>query len=154
MKRLLLILTVVCALLLSGCDAGREFAKNTDRVAALIGVGQQLVQRQTEINEMSATTGLQIAQTLLQLNTLNRELIDEGQRYLSNDRKRLELTEDGKTRLLVIASSTQTVISSLLSNPEFGKLSPTARQQWLETLRALSDSVKTTIKLIQTVEAK
>jgi hypothetical protein len=138
----------------SGCDAGREFVKNTDRVAALIGVGQQLITRQTELREMSPTTGVLIAQTLLQLNTLNTQLIDEGQRYVSVDGKRLEINGDGKTRLLSIANSAQTVVSSLLTNPEFGNLSPAQRQQWIETLRAISDTLQTTIRLIQTVEAK
>lgn len=146
--------SILCMMvfLLAGCDKSKEFAKSLDRVSGYIETGLALVDRQTAIGQMDKSTGLAAATALKEVNTLNGELIAEAKKYKSADGQRLELTGDGKAKLLAIVGSSRTVATNLLNNPDFLKTSPEKRAQLTSLVRDLADTLAALAELVAAIK--
>ena len=136
-----------------GCDKSKEFAKTTDRVAGYVAAGLTLVDRQTSTGEMSNETGLVIVNALNRVNTLNREMVTEAQKYVTPGGD-LALTADGKTRLLTILGSSQTAVTSLVNDPNFLKLPAAKRQEVSVLVLDLTNTIKAMVALVEAVKIK
>ncbi len=139
--------------LTTGCDKSKEFAKTTDRVAGYVAAGLTLVERQTATGEMSKETGLVIINALDQVNTLNRELVAEAQKY-TTPAGDLALTADGRTRLLTILGSTKTIATNLVNDPNFLKLSEAKRQEVTLLIQDLTNTITAAASLVEAVRVK
>ncbi len=146
--------SILCMMvfLLAGCDKSKEFAKSLDRVSGYVETGLALVDRQTAIGQMDKSTGLAAATALKEVNTLNGELIAEAKKYKSADGQRLELTGDGKAKLLAIVGSSRTVATNLLNNPDFLKTSPEKRAQLTSLVRDLADTLAALAELVAAIK--
>jgi len=146
--------SILCMIvfLLAGCDKSKEFTKSLDRVSGYVETGLALVDRQTAIGQMDRATGLAAATALKEINTLNGALIAEAKKYKSADGQRLELTGDGKAKLLAIAGSGKTVAINLLNNPEFLKTSPEKRAQLTNLIRDLADTLSALAELVNAIK--
>lgn len=136
-----------------GCDKSKEFAKTTDRVAGYVAAGLTLVERQTTTGEMSKETGLVIVNALDQVNTLNRELVAEAQKY-TTPAGDLALTADGRTRLLTILGSTKTIATNLVNDPNFLKLPEAKRQEVTLLIQDLTNTITAAASLVEAVRVK
>lgn len=136
-----------------GCDKSKEFAKTTDRVAGYVAAGLTLVERQTTTGEMSKETALVIVNALDQVNTLNRELVVEAQKY-TTPAGDLALTADGRTRLLTILGSTKTIATNLVNDPNFLKLPEAKRQEVTLLIQDLTNTITAAASLVEAVKIK
>ncbi len=154
-------LSVVIAfscILSSACgDSGREFVKNTDRVAGYIGTGLSMVNRLEGDGTLSTAGALQATKVLKQLDLANRELITVAKSYKVTDASgntKIELPADGKARLLAILDSSTTAINSLISNPEVLKIDAGKRKQIVDLLNSLNLTMKSLIDLVNAAKQK
>lgn len=133
----------------SACDRSRELAANLDRTAGYLDTAAALVANQVTAGTISETTGAAIVTDLRQVNRLNADLISTARGYLTADGS-LRLTGDGQARLLAIVGSARQVISSRLSDPEFSKLTPSARVEIERNLREVEKLLALVTETIKT----
>ena len=134
------------------CDPGRELAKNTARAAGAISSGLALVDQQTTSGQMSRETGLRILAALEASNKINGQLTDEAKKYVSADGKRLELTGDGKLKLLQIGASGQGVITALLNDPAFTSLPSERRAAYVAFAQTINNSFSAIVQLVAAIK--
>lgn len=153
MKRYTAILmSLALSLCLAGCDKSKEFAKSLDRVAGYVDTGLQLVDRQTTAGQWSKDTGITIVTGLRAVNTINGQLIAEAKKYKSADGQRLELTGDGKTKLLQIVGSNKKVATDLLNNPSFLSIPADKRKEITLLISDLSNAINAVAELISAIQ--
>lgn len=150
MRRLILIFSMI--LFLAGCDKSKEFAKSLDRVSGYVDTGLQLIDRQTAAGQMSKETGIAAATALQEINTFNGQLIAETKKYQSADGQRLELTGDGKAKILAIVQSSKTVATNLLNNPDFLKTPEEKRRQLTLLVRDISETITALAELAAAIK--
>jgi len=133
-SKLLILALVIVTGTAATCDKSKQLAINLDRTSGYLDTVGALVANQVTAGTISENTGAAIVADLRQINRLNADLISTAREYLTADGS-LRLTGDGQTRLLALVGSARQVISSRLSDPEFSKLSPAARQDIERNLR-------------------
>jgi len=133
---------------LTACEKDKEYAKTLDRVSGYVNAGIQLVDRQTGTGEMSKETGIVITTSLVQINELNRQLITVSQSYISKDGQRLELTGDGKTKILSILISSRTIANELVNNPVFKAIPDAKRRQYTILIDDLVGTIASITELV------
>lgn len=144
------------SLLGSGCDqSGRGLVLNLHRAAGYLSTATTILERQTSTGAISRETGAKIAGDLLTLNKVNADLVVAIKPFLSPDGQRLELTGDGRAKVLSILGAARGVIFSRLSDPEFLLLSPAQRQEITAIYQALDGLILVSVEIVSTAkEAK
>ena len=134
-----------------GCsNDGKQFAATTDRIAGYVSTGLTLVDQQTSTGLMSRDTGAAIVVALRSVNTLNAQVIEEGKRYVDPTTGNINLTADGKVKLVDILNSSTQIAVTLTQDDRILKLSQTQREQILGIIGGIN---ATTSSLIQLVKA-
>ena len=151
MNRLSIAALSLLLVVTSACDRSRELAANLDRTAGYLDTAGALVANQVTAGTISTSTGSAIVADLRQVNRLNADLISTARGYLAADGS-LRLTGDGQARLLAIVGSARQVISSRLLDPEFSKLSPSARLEIERNLREVEKLLELVTETIQTAK--
>lgn len=136
----------------TACTSDKEYAKTLDRVSGYVGSGLALVDRQTSTGEMSKETGYVIANSLNQINELNGQLITESKKYISPYGQKLQLTVDGKTKILTLLASSQKIANDLVSNPTFAAIPDAKRQQYVILINDLTGTIAALAELVNAVK--
>lgn len=149
---------VAFSLLFTACgDPGREFVKNTDRVAGYVGTGLTMVNRLEGDGSISTAAALKATQALNQVNIANRELIQVAKSYKVTDaagNTKIVLPEEGSARLLAILDSSTNTINTLISNPDFTNINPNTRKQIVDLLNSLNATLKSLVDLVAAAKKK
>ena len=99
---------------------------------------------------MARDTGAAIVVALRSVNTLNGQVIEEAKRYVDPNTGAINLTADGKVKLLDILNSSTQIAVTLTQDDRILKLSQTQREQILGIIGGIN---ATTSSLIQLVKA-
>ena len=136
----------------TACEKDKEFVKTLDRVAGYVNVGLKLVERQTISGEMSKETGIVIVTSLVQINDLNKQLIEVTQGYVSQDGTKLELTGDRKIKILSILMSSRTIALDLVNNPNFKAVPEGKRREYTILIDQIVGTIGSLTDLIKVIE--
>ena len=151
------LLTVIFGLCLAdaGCsDDGKQFAATTDRIAGYVSTGLTIVEQQTSTGLMSRDTGAAIVVALRSVNTLNAQVILEGQRYIDPNTGKINLTADGKVKLIDILNSSTQIAATLTQDDRILKLSQTQREQILGIIGGINATTGSLIQMVQAAKEK
>jgi len=152
-----LLLTAILGLCLAGAgcsDDGKQFAATTDRIAGYVSTGLTIVEQQTSTGLMSRDTGAAIVVALRSVNTLNAQVILEGQRYVDPNTGKINLTADGKVKLLDILNSSTQIAATLTQDDRILKLSQTQREQILGIIGGINATTGSLIQLVKAAKEK
>ena len=153
MKKFLLIALVSLASF--GCsNDGKQFAATTDRIAGYVSTGLTLVDQQTSTGLMSRDTGAAIVVALRSVNTLNAQVIEEGKRYVDPNTGAINLTADGKVKLLDILNSSTQIAVTLTQDDRILKLSQAQREQILGVIGGINATTSSLIQLVKAAKEK
>jgi len=153
----ILLLTVILGLCLAGAGCsndGKQFAATTDRIAGYVSTGLTIVEQQTSTGLMSRDTGAAIVVALRSVNTLNAQVILEGQRYVDPNTGKINLTADGKVKLLDILNSSTQIAATLTQDDRILKLSQTQREQILGIIGGINATTGSLIQLVKAAKEK
>lgn len=152
-----LLLTAILGLCLAGAgcsDDGKQFAATTDRIAGYVSTGLTIVEQQTSTGLMSRDTGAAIVVALRSVNTLNAQVILEGQRYVDPNTGKINLTADGKVKLIDILNSSTQIAATLTQDDRILKLSQTQREQILGIIGGINATTGSLIQLVKAAKEK
>jgi hypothetical protein len=153
MKKFLLIALVSLASF--GCsNDGKQFAATTDRIAGYVSTGLTLVDQQTSTGLMSRDTGAAIVVALRSVNTLNAQVIEEAKRYVDPTTGAINLTADGKVKILDILNSSTQIAVTLTQDDRILKLSQTQRDQILGIIGGINATTSSLIQLVKAAKEK
>ena len=153
MKKFLLIALVSLASF--GCsNDGKQFAATTDRIAGYVSTGLTLVDQQTSTGLMSRDTGAAIVVALRSVNTLNAQVIEEGKRYVDPNTGNINLTADGKVKIVDILNSSTQIAVTLTQDDRVLKLSQTQREQILGIIGGINATTSSLIQLVKAAKEK
>jgi hypothetical protein len=139
----------------AGCsDDGKQFAATTDRIAGYVSTGLTIVEQQTSTGLMSRDTGAAIVVALRSVNTLNAQVILEGQRYIDPNTGKINLTADGKVKLIDILNSSTQIAATLTQDDRILKLSQTQREQILGIIGGINATTGSLIQMVQAAKEK
>jgi len=151
------LLTVIFGLCLAGAGCsndGKQFAATTDRIAGYVSTGLTIVEQQTSTGLMSRDTGAAIVVALRSVNTLNAQVILEGQRYVDPNTGKINLTADGKVKLIEILNSSTQIAATLTQDDRILKLSQTQREQILGIIGGINATTGSLIQLVKAAKEK
>ena len=151
------LLTVIFGLCLAGAGCsndGKQFAATTDRIAGYVSTGLTIVEQQTSTGLMSRDTGAAIVVALRSVNTLNAQVILEGQRYVDPNTGKINLTADGKVKLIDILNSSTQIAATLTQDDRILKLSQTQREQILGIIGGINATTGSLIQLVKAAKEK
>ena len=139
----------------AGCsNDGKQFAATTDRIAGYVSTGLTLVDQQTSTGLMSRDTGAAIVVALRSVNTLNAQVIEEGKRYVDPTTGAINLTADGKVKILDILNSSTQIAVTLTQDDRILKLSQTQREQILGIIGGINATTSSLIQLVKAAKEK
>jgi hypothetical protein len=139
----------------AGCsNDGKQFAATTDRIAGYVSTGLTIVEQQTSTGLMSRDTGAAIVVALRSVNTLNAQVILEGQRYVDPNTGKINLTADGKVKLIDILNSSTQIAATLTQDDRILKLSQTQREQILGIIGGINATTGSLIQLVKAAKEK
>lgn len=151
------LLTGILCLCLAGAGCsndGKQFAATTDRIAGYVSTGLTIVEQQTSTGLMSRDTGAAIVVALRSVNTLNAQVILEGQRYVDPNTGKINLTADGKVKLIDILNSSTQIAATLTQDDRILKLSQTQREQILGIIGGINATTGSLIQLVKAAKEK
>lgn len=152
-----LLLTAILGLCLAGAgcsDDGKQFAATTDRIAGYVSTGLTIVEQQTSTGLMSRDTGAAIVVALRSVNALNAQVILEGQRYVDPNTGKINLTADGKVKLIDILNSSTQIAATLTQDDRILKLSQTQREQILGIIGGINATTGSLIQMVKAAKEK
>ena len=148
-------LIALVALASFGCsNDGKQFAATTDRVAGYVSTGLTLVDQQTSTGLMPRDTGAAIVVALRSVNTLNAQVIEEGKRYVDPNTGNINLTADGKAKLIDILNSSTQIAVTLTQDDRILQLSQTQRDQLLGIIGGINATTSSLIQLVKAAKEK
>ena len=126
------LLLVNCAL--TGCDpkkVEREFALSTKRTADYCGEALKAIGALLDNGQLAADSAERFTNIVMAVNDVDKRLIAEAQKYvvIENGKRVLHLTEEGRVNLTKLADSLRELTLQLLNDPDFQRLTGSAKTQ-------------------------